>query len=396
MSRICRRSDQQELWSGNVARGPRQRKSGTVSSTGMPTVIDLFAGCGGLTQGFADEKFEPVLAVEWDLHAAATYAANFGEDHVVWDDITSDIEIPDADVIIGGPPCQGFSNLGSRDPEDPRNQLWKEFMEVVLEANPQVFVIENVDRFSKSPDFALLMNELEGGRLKRWKHHDWAVLNAADYGVPQRRHRTILMASRVGPISLPEPEYAKDGAEEKKPWVPVREAIEGLPEKPESCDLPDSTVSLFDGHQVPGIFKFLDIHLGRNPKPISLERYDFIPPGGGRFDLPEHLLPDCWANKPTGTTDVMGRMRWEMPSLTIRTEFFKPEKGQYLHPQWDPDDPDNRVNRPITHLEAALLQTFPKDFLWCGTKIEIAKQIGNAVPPTLAAALARQVKSVLR
>lgn len=362
----------------------------------MPTVIDLFAGCGGLTQGFVDESFEPVLAVESDLHAAATYAANFGEGHVVWDDITSEIEVPDADVIIGGPPCQGFSNLGSRDPDDPRNTLWKEFMEVVLEANPQIFVIENVDRFSKSPDFALLMNELEGGRLKRWKHHDWAVLNAADYGVPQRRHRTILMASRVGPISVPEAGHAKDGVAAKAPWVPVRSVIEGLPENPESCDLPASTVTFFGGHQVPGIFKFLDIHLGRNPKPISRERYDFIPPGGGRFDLPEHLLPDCWANKPTGTTDVMGRMRWDMPSLTIRTEFFKPEKGQYLHPQWDPDDPGNRVNRPITHLEAALIQTFPRDFLWCGTKIEIAKQIGNAVPPTLAAALARRVKSVLR
>ena len=76
-----------------------------------------------------------------------------------------------------------------------------------------------------------------------------------------------------------------------------------------------------------------DIHFGRNPTPLSLARYDHIPPGGGRFDLPDRLLPRCWREKPAGTTDVMGRMRWGAPSLTVRTEFFKPEKGQYLHPQ---------------------------------------------------------------
>ena len=108
--------------------------------------------------------------------------------------------------------------------------------------------------------------------------------------------------------------------------------------------------------------------------------------------MPADLLPRCWAEKPTGTTDVMGRMRWDAPSLTIRTEFFKPEKGQYLHPQWEKRRPSRQVNRVITHFEAALLQDFPEDFEWCGTKTEIAKQIGNAVPSGLAAAIARQIK----
>jgi DNA (cytosine-5)-methyltransferase 1 len=145
------------------------------------------------------------------------------------------------------------------------------------------------------------------------------------------------------------------------------------------------------GETIPGVFKSTEIHVGRRPKPKSIQRYDCIPPGGGRFDLPDELLPDCWVNKPTGTTDVMGRMRWGQPSLTIRTEFFKPEKGQYLHPQWDPINPGKRVNRPITHREAALLQTFPPDYVWCGTKIDIAKQIGNAVPPRLAEVLANAI-----
>lgn len=348
-----------------------------------------------MTAGFVDAGFEPVSAVEWDLHAAATYAANFGEDHMHWGDIEEYTDVPKADVVIGGPPCQGFSNLGTRDADDPRNVLWKEYMRVVLEANPQVFVLENVDRFSTSSEFQLLMDELTDGRLKRWKHVDWNVVNAADYGVPQRRRRTIVLASRVGPISLPEPTHARGGARGLDRWSSVRSAIGRVPAWPDTTDLPESRVEMF-GETVPGIFKSKDIHLGRNPQPTSLLRYDCIPPGGGRFDLPDELMPACWANKPTGTTDVMGRMRWSEPSLTIRTEFYKPEKGQYLHPQWDPKDPDKRVNRPITHREAALLQTFPKDFLWCGTKIQIARQIGNAVPPRLAEAIAAQVADRLR
>lgn len=350
-------------------------------------MIDLFAGCGGLTQGFVDAGFVPVAGSEWDLGAAATYAANFGESHMTYGDISEFQDFPKADLVVGGPPCQGFSNLGTRDPDDPRNQLWREYMRVVEEANPKVFVLENVDRFSKSPEFALLMDELDHGRLKRWKHVSWSLLSAADYGVPQRRKRTILIASRIGKINLPEATHSRDRSDGLKRWRGVRSAISRVPDWPETTQLPDSRVEMF-GHTLPGIFKGRDIHLGRNPTELSKLRYDCIPPGGGRFDLPNELMPACWANKPTGTTDVMGRMRWDEPSLTIRTEFYKPEKGQYLHPQWDPEDPSNRVNRPITHREAALLQTFPSDFLWCGSKISIARQIGNAVPPRLAKAIA--------
>jgi DNA (cytosine-5)-methyltransferase 1 len=364
----------------------------------VPTVVDLFAGCGGMTTGFVEAGFQPVMAVEWDLLAAATYAANHGDDHVYWRDIgeVGSDDIPKADVVIGGPPCQGFSNLGSKDADDPRNKLWKEYVRVVLAANPQVFVLENVERFSKSAEFELLMTALNGGELRRWKHYDWAVVNAADYGVPQRRPRAILIASRVGPVSLPDPTHSKSGAEGRAPWATVRDAIDGLAERPGTTELPACKVTVFDGRVVPGIFKGTDLHIGRNPRATSLERYDCIPPGGGRFDLPDHLLPRCWANKPVGTTDVMGRMRWDLPSLTIRTEFFKPEKGQYLHPQWDPKRSTRRVNRPITHYEAALLQTFPRDYLWCGTKIEIARQIGNAVPVGLAHAMAEGVRLRLK
>jgi DNA (cytosine-5)-methyltransferase 1 len=357
------------------------------------TLIDLFAGCGGMTAGFVKHGYTPVYGVEHNLHAAATYAANYGEKHMHWGDIADvpDADIPDADVVIGGPPCQGFSNLGSKDVDDPRNQLWKQYLRFVQIARPKVFVIENVDRFSKSAEFQLLHDEADHGMITDYTLTSGLLL-AADYGVPQRRTRTIVIGSRIGKIPLPTPSHAKAPTldEEIKPWRTVRDAIATLPARPTTTELPDARTEFF-GRSVPGQFKWLDLHFGRNPREQSLRRYDCIPPGGGRFDLPDDLLPRCWREKKTGTTDVMGRMRWDAPSLTIRTEFFKPEKGQYLHPQWERDHPGKRINRVITHLEAALLQQFPETFTWCGSKIEIARQIGNAVPVGLASAIAAHI-----
>jgi DNA (cytosine-5)-methyltransferase 1 len=330
-----------------------------------------------MTQGFVQAGFAPAQAVEWDLHAAATYAANFGESHMRWGDIAAwpTAEIPEVDVVVGGPPCQGFSNLGSKDVNDPRNQLWKEYLRVVSAARPKVFVLENVQRFSKSPEFQLLIDEAQSGALQDYELTS-GVLLAADFGVAQRRPRTIVIGSRVGSIPLPVPTHAKSPSGELRPWETVRSRIQGLPEVPATTELPSSREQFF-GQTVPGVYKSRDLHFGRNPRALSLARYDSVPPGGGRFDVPVELLPRCWRNKKSGTTDVMGRMRWDAPSLTIRTEFFKPEKGQYLHPQWEAA---HRVNRVITHLEAARLQDFPEDFAWCGSKIQIARQIGNAVP----------------
>lgn len=377
-----------------------------------PTLIDLFSGCGGMTLGFRDQGFEPVMAVEQDLAAAATYAANFGEGHMRPVDIASvvDEDIPSVDVVIGGPPCQGFSHIGLRNVEDPRNQLWREFMRFVRVAKPKVFVIENVDRFLKSPEFEMLSGEVREGALADYEITS-SVLNSADFGVPQRRRRTIIIGSRVGPIAMPSPTHVQPPRDQQlqwdgdlDPWVTVRDAIAGLPERPTESDLPEKRVEFF-GQSFKGPFSGHEIHFRRNPTDLSLRRYSYIPPGGGRFNLPYDLMSPCWQKKATGTTDVMGRMRWEAPSVTIRTEFFKPEKGAYLHPQWQHSgatevwadkeyvrgDPDHSVDRVITHLEASLIQDFPDDFVWVGGKTEIARQIGNAVPRSLAAAIAGQV-----
>ena len=366
-----------------------------VTNLAAPTLIDLFAGCGGMTKGFTLEGFEPVLAVEFDRAAASTYAMNFGEDHTFFGDIADlpDASIPRADIVIGGPPCQGFSNLGSKDVNDPRNKLWKEYIRVVSVAKPLIFVLENVERFSKSSEFQMLLAEAENGSLKDY-HLEWSVLLASDYGVAQRRPRTILIGSRIGEVRPPAPTHSRLPLGDQLPWRTVRERIDGLPTTPGTTELPDRVTTVF-GQPIAGPFEGHDIHFARNPRPLSLARYDSVPPGGGRFDVPEHLLPRCWREKTSGTTDVMGRMRWDAPSLTIRTEFFKPEKGQYLHPQWNREDPTDRVNRVITHLEAARMQDFPDDFKWCGTKTQIARQIGNAVPVGLAQAVAAHIKTVL-
>lgn len=333
-----------------------------------PRVIDLFSGAGGMTLGFEGEGFESVFAVEIEAAACKTYAANFGC-YVYHGPIEDLDDFPDADVIIGGPPCQGFSPLGRDRDHSSRsemNALWEHYIRAVRSVRPKAFVIENVPEFLKSAQFASFEEFAGRDPILRQYSFKTAVLNAADYGVPQRRRRGFVFASRVGEPHFPTKTH---GPETDPPRAPatVRDAIHDLPLEP-------------DGR---------NWHIGRNPHATSIDRYRAVPEGGNRFDLARNrpdLLPACWRNKPTGTTDVFGRLWWNRPALTIRTEFFKPEKGRYLHPEAD---------RPITHREAARLQTFPDDFIFEGSKIEVARQIGNAVPPILAAAIAREVAAVL-
>lgn len=133
---------------------------------------------------------------------------------------------------------------------------------------------------------------------------------------------------------------------------------------------------------MPGTFKLRDLHFTRAVSDVWRARYAAIPAGGSRFDLPPELQFPGWLKHTRGAGDVMGRLSWDKPSVTIRTEFFRPEKGRYLHP---------REDRAITHAEAALIQGFPESFVWCGTKAAIARQIGNAVPVPLAQSIAEHI-----
>ena len=348
-----------------------------------PTTIDLFAGCGGLSRGFSDVGCRIVAGVESQQSAAATFAVNFPESRTFHRDIQhyrfSNIE--SVDLIIGGPPCQGFSNLGRRDPGDLRNRMWKRYVRVVKGSECKVFVIENVDRFAESNEVRALRRATQrGGALDGFEIEVY-TLNAADFGVSQRRQRTFVIGSRIGPIGPPEPTHQRDPGGPLPQWLTVRDAIEDLDWPVDELELPDRTIDLL-GDRSPGAFKLQEIHVGRRYMSRSLERFRYIRPGGGRHDLPDRLKSDCWLNHSTGSSDVLGRLDWDKPSVTIRTEFFKPEKGRYLHPAMD---------RAITHAEAALLQGFDDRHLWCGSKVEIARQIGNAVPPPLARSIGRRV-----
>ena len=195
-------------------------------------VIDLFAGAGGLTAGvLATERFELVAAVENDVYAAATYAANFGEDHTFLGDVSAwtGSDLPGADVVIGGPPCQGFSNLGTRNNRDPRNALWRRYVDVVAAVKPSVFVMENVDRFLQMGQYRDLKRETyRNGRLRDYRL-EADVLNAADYGAPQLRRRTIILGSHrdLPAPGLPEPAirsilgflYATRSGTYRRPWI---------------------------------------------------------------------------------------------------------------------------------------------------------------------------------
>ena len=348
-------------------------------------LIDLFAGAGGMTLGFTLVKhgrgraFDPIWASDFNRHAVATYNANFGG-HCRYGDILDLLrdpttQIPRADVVIGGPPCQGFSLLNRNRRVDPRKQLWRPFMDIVQRSGARVFAMENVRQLLGSEELEDIRDvaERQGFQIAD------ALLCAADYGVPQERYRAFIVGSRLGspsPAFPPVPSHRKAGEKNAlPPWRTVHDAIADLP--------PPVGTTL---HDLPNP---LDLHFGRSPTEKSRLRYRAVPPGGNRFDLQRNapeLTPACWIRKKTGGTDLFGRLWWDRPSVTIRTEFFKPEKGRYLHPE---------QHRPITHREAARLQSFPDDFAFKGNKSEIARQIGNAVPPLLGRAVGQSVLDIL-
>ena len=342
----------------------------------MIRVIDLFSGAGGMSLGLIDPRFcggfKSVLAIDNDQAAIDTHAENFCGESVCAniEDWILAHDIPEADLVIGGPPCQGFSLLNKKRDGDQRRALWEPFIEVTHRSGAKMFLMENVAELFRS----LELQDIRSKAMEYGFETDACIVNTADYGAPQKRRRTIILgwqSSIQKPQFPPLPTHAAPNEESNLPkWRTVRDAISDLP-------LPTKTI-------IEGLAP-LDLHVKRNPTAKSIARYKVVPPGGNRFDLQRNapeLTPNCWLKKKSGGTDLFGRLWWDRPSVTIRTEFFKPEKGRYLHPD---------QHRPITHREAARLMGFPDDFKFVGSKIEIARQIGNAVPPALAGSLGQMV-----
>lgn len=339
-------------------------------------VLDLFAGVGGLSEGFrsGDSRYRTERAVEMEPRAAAGYALNHG-DRVYTGSIQDwllEEDVPEVDLVIGGPPCQGFSALGARRVDDERNVLWRHYAEAVVMARPRYFVLENVPQFGTSSQYEMFHAMTE----KRGPLEDYALtphlVNAAVYGAAQIRRRVIVVGHHR---DLPDPGFPQAETDRKK-WPKVRDVIKGLPLP---GTLPEGRLhELPDGSTVPGAFRSDELHVGRNYSELSERRFAKIPYGGNRFDLPDNLKCEAWKKHTTGSGDVMGRLRWEEPSVTIRTEFTKPEKGRYLHPVHD---------RAISPHEGARIQGFPDDYQFVGPITQIVKQIGNAVPIPLGRAI---------
>lgn len=344
-----------------------------------PKVIDLFAGVGGLSLGFEQHGFDVVLANEYDASIAAAYRLNHKNTKMIVGDITS-LNLDEVfgkykgkiDVVIGGPPCQGFSQKGQRKTiHDERNFLFKYYVAVVELVKPRYFVMENVPNLL-SAEGGYFRNEIMELFNSIGYSLNMGVLNAADYGVPQNRRRAVIIGKRDG--NAPELPAPLDKT------VTVWDAISDLAylqsgegkEEQEYQNEPQSDYQkkLRDESSI------LHNHVVTKHSKLALERLALIPPNAGKEVLPkEHLTKSIYSGTWT-------RMRKEEISVTITTRFDTPSSGKFTHPFLD---------RAITVREAARIQSFPDDFVFVGNKGSQMKQVGNAVPPLLAGAIAEVI-----
>ena len=352
-------------------KGEAERSRGLLpDSDGKPTAVDLFCGCGGLTVGLKRAGFRVLGAVDVDPLSVKTYKANH-RDVTLWEKDIRELdpqELLDAlglkkgglDLLAGCPPCQGFSTMrtlnGALMVDDPRNDLLLEFERFVEALRPRAVMMENVPGLADDKRFEAFLRKLK--KLGYLGAH--RVLNAAEYGVPQRRRRLIYLAGMGMEIPF---------AEKSGRIKTVEDAIGGLPKAGQSGD---------PVHDMP-----------ENRTPKVLEVIRLIPKdGGSRRDLPEKFQLECH-KRCNGFKDVYGRMAWKEVAPTITGGCFNPSKGRFLHPEED---------RAITMREAALLQGFPRRYKFPTTdnKSAVALMIGNALPPPFIAAHGRSIKRVLR
>ena len=345
-------------------------------------IIDLFAGCGGMSLGFEMAGYNVVLAVEKDENAVNTYKSNRENANVLMDDITQvlnleELGIDGVDGIIGGPPCQGFSLCGNRDNKDPRNSLFREYVRFVKYYKPKFFVMENVkgimsaplkhvplsERDESDPDQRLgtvldvILSEFDKLGYKTV----YGVLDAVNYGVPQFRERFVLIGSRDNEdIFLPIPTHFQMHQNKEYQWKTVRSVIEDLEFDHGECAT------------------------------LSEERLKFlkmVPEGGNWRDLPEDIIPVAMGGaykSGGGKVGFYRRLSYDQPSPTVVTSPVQ-KATMMCHPT---------QNRPLSVKEYARIQQFPDDWVFTGTTAAKYRQIGNAVPVGLAEAIGKAVLSV--
>lgn len=345
--------------------------------------IDLFSGCGGLSKGFVDAGVNVLLGIDNDDAALATFSRN----HNGGVGMNADLSKPDVikqidfvvagqsvDLVIGGPPCQGFSLTGPRNIDDPRNRLYLSFIDVVSHYRPKAFVIENVPGMA-----TLYKGEVKDEILKRLGALGYSVahkiVNAADYGVPQIRKRLIFIGIRkdCGEASFPEPTHTP------ATYVTSREAIDDLPSRAEELgqeiDVYDRPPNTRYQKRMRGRCRQLFNHVATKHTELVRGVIAQVPEGGNYKDLPPGV----------GDSRIF-HMAWtrcdgHRPSRTIDTGH-----RNYFHYEY---------NRIPTIRESARLQSFPDDFVFVGTRTQQSRQVGNAVPPILGRAIAKHILSIL-
>ncbi|TLX51402.1 hypothetical protein CWC31_07255 [Pseudoalteromonas ruthenica] len=317
-------------------------------------VAELFSGAGLMGGGFKAAGFRSVFAAELDGKAVQTYNKNIEPVAEKWDvsEVKCDLKY---DVLVAGPPCQGFSTLGRRDPKDVRNALSLKVFDWAEKHRPLVVVIENVPQFLNSDYCRELKERFE---KSGYDSVSW-LLNAADYGVAQNRKRSFTIFSLIGLPNKPQP---------CKERVTVKEAFSGLPKEANGENF----------------------HISPTPSELALARMKLIPENGDKRDLIKKapdLCPPSWIKMGAQAVDVWGRMGLEKPANTIRCSFQSASKGRYLHPT---------ENRVISLREGARIQGIPDDWSFVGDRTSIARQIGNGVPVPLAKAVALSITDLLK
>lgn len=325
------------------------------------TAIDLFAGAGGATQGLAESGIRVLGAVEIERHAAASYRANHADVRLWQQDIRSlpaqemrrelGLEPGELTLLKACPPCQGFSSLadGGSTRDDPRNELVVDTVRFVRAFRPKIVLVENVRGLARDPRSERIRAAL--GSLG-YSSRNYLV-DATDFGVPQRRKRFIMLA--------------------------VRGKRRGLPDRLDTGSSGVATVRTAFSKLERQISDSDPLHEEVEVSEIVRRRIEAVPIGGDRFDLPTELQLECHrkltGGSSRGASGSYGRLKWDEPAPTMTTRCTTPACGSFIHPD---------LNRPITLREAAAIQTFPADYKFVGGRVAVASQIGNAVPILMA------------
>ena len=394
------------------------------------TFIDLFAGCGGLTEGFYRQGFSALTHVEFDHYACKSlrtrmkhYGYPENKISVLEKDITNDnileciqneIKNNTVDLLIGGPPCQAYSSLGRAKDEngmqnDPRNFLFESYEKILTKFKPKIFVFENVTgllnaKLGKEKTINIILKKL-GKKYKLISNPNEMILNSCDYGVPQVRRRIILIGVRndikIDPKEIYDsiikthynPDSNTNEKRNKKKFVTVKDAISDLPHlKPGQGEKQIK-------HKIKKWNEFLETvrkkddnilldHVSRTHNDSDKKRYYEMSKNKWTFQELLNKKPSLNHIKQRVFDNSYVVQFWDLPSRTIIAHLYK-DGNQFIHP-------DFKQERTITPREAARLQSFPDDFIFEGSRTQQYKQIGNAVPPLMAEAIAKSIKNILK